>query len=402
MNKAHSIKLNPTKKQRQLFAQACGISRHSYNWGLNQWNERYKNGEKPSAMTLIKLQNSIKKTETPFYLNVSKTAPQYALWDLENAFKKFFKKETAYPKFKKKGRCVDSFLAVENKEQFKQQDFKIHIPRVGKVKCFENLRFKGKVNSVTVKRVANDWFAVVQIDSTEIPLVCENQATIGIDVGIKDLIICSDGTKFENPKALRIGLKSLKRYQRSLSRKVKGSNNRKRQQRIIAKKHQRIANIRKNAIHQATTAIIKKGFGRIVIEDLNVEGMAKNRKLSQAISDASFGEIARQLAYKCFWNGIELVKADRFFASSKTCSCCGHKKEILKLSERIYNCENCGLEIDRDVNAAKNLANYSPTAKSAESKAFGESTESHKVQSASMKNEITKLSNNIVQKCTLS
>jgi putative transposase len=397
MQKVHKIKLNPTVKQRKLFVQACGVKRHSYNWALAKWDEMYKAGEKPSAMALIKLQNSIKRTEMPFYLNVSKTAPQYACWDLENAFKNFFK-GAGYPKFKKKGRCTDSFIAVESSNQFKQSDFKINIPRVGKVKCFENLRFEGKVNSVTVSRTANDWFASVQIDSTEMPKVSENQATLGIDVGIKTMIICSDGTTFENPKALRKAMKGLKRSQRSLTRKAKGSSNRYKQSKRISVKHQRVSNIRSNAIHQATTAIVKKGFNKIVIEDLSVKSMLKNHKLAQALSDVSFGEISRQLAYKCQWNGIELVKADRWFASSKTCSGCGNKKDVLKLSEREYNCEECGLSIDRDLNAAINLANYSPTPKAGECQASGEVTESRKVRSRSKKDEITKLSNRVETK----
>jgi putative transposase len=400
MNKAHVIKLNPTVKQRNLFMQACGIKRHSYNWALAKWDEMYKAGEKPSAMTLIKLQNSIKKTETPFYLNVSKTAPQYAIWDVEAAFKNFFK-GAAYPKFKKKGRSVDSFVAVENKLAFKQANYKIHIPRVGKVKCFENLRFEGTVNNVTIKRITNDWFAVVNIISNETPAVCENQATVGVDLGIKTLLVLSDGTTFENPKALRKNMKRLKRLQRGLSRKQKGSKNRIKQQMRIAKKHQQISCIRKAAIHNATS-YIANNYAKVIIEDLKPKNMVKNHKLAQAIGDASFGEISRQLTYKCLWNGVELIKADQWFPSSKICSCCGNKKDVLKLSERIYKCEKCGLEIDRDFNAAKTLANYSPTPKSGGSKAFGERAESCKVQSSSAKNEISTLSNKNVKNSTLS
>lgn len=391
VNKAHQIKLYPTPIQEILLKKSCGVARYSYNWALSKWKELYDKGERPSAYSLIKLQNSIKKQKMPFFLEVSKTAPQYAIHNLESAFKKMWKEGHKRPKFKKKG-IKDSFVAVENSQGFKQKNYKIHIARVGKVKCSENLRFEGKVNNVTVKRVANMWFAVINIQvedkHIEAPVVSENQATVGVDMGIKSMMVLSDGTVYENPKALRSNLKSLKRLQRGLSRKQKGSKNRYKQRMKVARKHYRIANIRKNAIHQATSEIVKK-YDRIIIEDLKTVGMLKNRKLSQAIGDVSFGEIARQLAYKSQWSGKELVKADRFFASSKTCSNCGHKKEILKLSERTFRCEHCDFVCDRDVNAAKNLAKYSPTEKFSESEACGEgSSTNESLYSPSMNQEL--------------
>lgn len=318
---------------------------------------------------------------------ISKNCSQYAIHNVESAYKKMWKEKSGYPKFKKKG-VKDAFVAVEKNQDFKQKDFKIWIPRIGWVKCSENLRFEGKVNNVTVKRIADMWFAVVNIISNETPAVCENQVTVGVDLGIKTLIVLSDGTTFENPKALSKNMKQLKRLQRGLSRKQKGSNNRKKQQMKVARKYYRVSCIRKAAIHNATSHIAKN-YGKVVIETLKPKNMVKNRKLAGSVGDASFGEIARQLAYKCQWNGVKLVKADQWFASSKTCSCCGHKKELLKLSERLFSCENCGLEIDRDLNAAINLANYSPTAKSAGSQAFGEGSSVAETQhSPSMKDEI--------------
>lgn len=422
MNKAHQIKLYPTKSQEILLRKSCGVARYSFNWALNRWNELYKLGEKTSAYSLIKFQNSIKKEQMPFFKEVTKNAPQYAIHDVESAFKNYFrnlkdgtieKQKKSYvknrkskglpiiegklhnigkPNFKKKG-IHDSFVAVENKATFKQSDFKISLPRIGEIKCAENLRFEGKVNNVVVKRIANMWFAVINIEvlkPVEILVVGENQATIGIDMGIKRMMTLSDGTIYENPKALKSNLKGLKRLQRGLSRKVKGSNNRIRQQMRVANKYYRVSNIRKNAIHKATSEIVVK-YSRIVIEDLNVKGMMKNHKLAQALGDISFGEISRQLAYKANWQGKELVKADTFFASSKICSCCGHKKETLKLSDRIYNCDVCGLSIDRDLNASINLANYSSTSKLEGCKACGEVVEG--TQSESKKHEVTKLIN---------
>ncbi len=402
MIKAHQIKLYPTKSQERLLRQSCGVARFAFNWALNKWKTDYENGIKQSVYSLVKYLNSIKREQFPWMQETGKTCSQYAIHNVGRAYKKMWEEKRAYPKFKKKG-DKDSFIAVEKNKDFKQSKNKIWIPRIGWVKCAENLRFEGKVNYVAVKRVADIWLAVINIEIENIPIeapvTSENQAVIGVDMGIKSMMVLSDGTVYENPKALRRGMKSLKRSQRSLTRKVKGSSNRKKQQMKVARKHFRVSCIRKNAIHQATSEIVKK-YDKIVIETLKPRNMVKNRKLAQAISDVSFGEIARQLAYKAQWAGKELVKADQWFASSKICSCCGNKKEVLKLSERIYKCESCGLEIDRDLNAAKNLASYSPTSKFEGSEACGEVSEPRKVQRNSVKQEVNKLSNNIVQQCT--
>lgn len=389
IHKAHVIRLYPTKAQDTLLKKSCGVARYSYNWALAKWEDMYKNGEKPSAYTLIKHQNSIKREETPFFLEVSKCAPQYAIHDLESAYKHYFRKlkdgtiekqKNAYiakrlkkglplndkklksigkPKFKKKGKSQDSFLAVENCVQFKQSDFKIQLPRIGKVKCAENLRFEGKIINVVVKRIADKWFAVVNVELaiTAKPSTNENQVVLGVDVGIKDMLITSNGDYFENPKALKKNLGKLKRYQRSLSRKQEGSKNRFKQQMKVARLHYKIGCIRKYAIHKATTSIVESA-DVIVLEDLNVSGILKNHNLAQAVSDVSFYEIRRQIEYKAKWAGKQVIIADRFYPSSKTCSCCEWKNEELKLSDRIFKCKQCNLELDRDLNAAINLKRY--------------------------------------------
>jgi len=399
---------------------ASGTARFTYNWGIDTWGKMYKEGDKPSAITLNKHLNSIKRDEFPWMLEVTKTCPQYALWDLEDAFKRYFKglkddsiqkKRDAYvskqkskwlpinkdklrdigkPKFKKKG-IKDSFVAVENSLSFKQKGNHLWIPRLGYVKCHEELRFEGKVNNVVVKRIADMWFAIVNVEmNIPDPIVNENQVTVGVDLGIKTLITLSDGKTFENPKALKKNLKCLKRLQRSLTRKQKGSNNKKKVQMRLARKHYKVSCIRSNALHQAT-AYIADHYDKIVIEDLNVSGMVKNHNLSQAISDVSFYELRRQLEYKAGWKGKEVIVADRFFPSSKTCSCCGGIKKELKLSDRTYKCEVCNLEIDRDLNATINLANYSPTSKSEGCKACGEPSSLPKVSRGSKKQELNSL-----------
>jgi putative transposase len=372
MIKAHKVKLYPTRSQEILFRKSCGVARFSYNWALTKWDEQYKSGDNPSAYNLIKLITSIKKDQFPFFLEVSKTAPQYAIHNLEGAFKSFFKGYAKYPKFKKKG-VKDSFIALDNNVKFKQNNYKIWIPRIGWIKCAENLRFKGKVIYVVISRIANIWFASINIEMSQpapiIPIVGDNQA-IGVDLGISSMMILSNGTFIENPRALRNNLKRLKKYQRRLSKKKKGSNNRRKQQIKLSRAYYRVSCIRRNAIHQATTMIVKK-YDKIIIEDLNVIGMVKNRNLAQAVSDIAFGEISRQFQYKSSWYGKELIVADRWYASSKTCSNCGNKKKNMSLSERIYKCDHCGLKINRDLNAAKNLASYGPTPKYGESQASG-------------------------------
>lgn len=395
--KAHKIRLYPTQVQSVLLNKSCGVARFSYNWALAKWQELYAAGEKTSAYGLVKLQNSLKRSHWPFFMEVSKTAPQYAIHNLEKAFKKFFRGEARCPKFKKKS-GEKSFVAIENKEAFWQKDYRISIPRVGRVKCAENLRFEGKVNKVVVKCIANKWFAIISVEVLEsIPALKrnesgDNQAIVGIDLGIKTMMVLSDGSFYANPKALHRNMRRLKRMQRSLCRKVKGSNNRKRNAVRLASLHLKIANIRMDSIQKATTAIVAK-YDCIVLEDLNVIGMLKNRSLSGAISDVAFSEIRRQITYKSEANGVGLIIADRFFASSKTCSFCGYKKQSLNLSERNYTCESCGQSIDRDLNAAKNLAEYGTTLGLSGSQVCGEGS-----SVAEMQHSLSVKQN--VQQCT--
>ena len=395
MIKTHQIKLKPNKAQEIFFNKSCGVARFAYNWALRTWEEGYKKGEKQSAYTVIKHLNSIKKDQFPWMQEVGKCASQYPIHDLEFAYKKMWREGKGYPKNKKKG-VKDSFVAIESKAQYKGiKNSRIGIPRLGWVKCHENLRFEGKVNNVVIKRIADMWFAYINIEVTNStptlkPKEGDNQAIVGVDLGIKSMMVLSDGTVFENPKALRNNLKSLKRLQRGLTRKVKGSKNRKKQQMKLARKHYRVACIRKNAIHQATAIIVKK-YDKIVMETLRPANMVKCHNIAQSIKDASFGAISRQLAYKASWANRELVKASQWFPSTKMCSNCGSIKNDLTLSQRTYNCEKCGLSIDRDLNAAINLANYSPTSKFEGSEACGESSEPRKVQRTSKKQELSNL-----------
>jgi putative transposase len=220
-----------------------------------------------------------------------------------------------------------------------------------------------------VSEKAGRWFVSLQMEE-EINVPEKPKRELGVDLGIKSLATCSDGMIFENPKALRSRLKKLQRLSRNVSRKVKGSQNRKKAHKRLAKLHYRIACIRSDTIHKLTSSLTKNK-SRIVIEDLNVSGMMKNKRLSRAIADIGLFEVRRQLEYKGRWYGCEIDHADRFYPSSKRCSSCGFIKNDLQLSDRVYVCPVCGLEIDRDVNAAINLLNHR-TASSAGNYAFGE------------------------------
>lgn len=373
MFKTHRIKLYPTPKQEEFFRKSVGTARFAYNWALSKWPELYAAGEKPSAYSVRKLLNSIKREQFPWMLEVGKCAPEYAIFNLETAYKKMWREGKGYPKFKKKG-VRDTFIAVENWQAFNQKDYKIKIPRLGWVKCAENLRYSGKVNHVVIVRKVDMWFAHVNIEvkeeiPNEILTPRENQATVGIDLGISNLMTLSNGETIKMPD-LRRDRKRLKTLDRRLNRKVEGSRNRWKARMRFARQHYKMTCKKEGVTHKATASIVRN-FDRIIIEDLDAQAMRKNKQIARLLVDVPLYEIRRQLTYKALWAGKELVVADRWFASSKTCSACGHKKEKLELSERVFSCEKCGLRIDRDLNAAQNLANYSPTSESGESYASG-------------------------------
>jgi putative transposase len=220
----------------------------------------------------------------------------------------------------------------------------------------EEVRFQGKIMSYTVSRDVDRWYVSVLVE-TEVEELLKTGKTVGVDLGIKTLATMSDGTTIENPHLLKKQMRKLARKQRELSRKQKGSNNREKARIKVAKIHRTVRLARLDVLHQATTKLVRS-YDTIVIEDLNVKGMVKNHKLARAISDCGFGMFRTMLENKCKMYGKTLVVADRFFPSSKTCSKCGNKKDQLSLSERTYQCELCGFEMDRDLNAAINLEKY--------------------------------------------
>ena len=359
---SHKIRLHPNNKQATYFAKAAGTARFAYNWALAEWQTQYaawkedNSQPKPSQFSLRKQLNAIKREQFPWMLEVTKNAPQMAIIQLGLAFKNFFAGRAKYPQFKKKGKSRDSFTLTN--DQFSVDACRIRIPNLGSVRMRETLRFSGKILSATISRTADQWFVsyTVDTDSNHLP-PAENQGVVGVDLGVSALATLSTGEIVAGAKPHKTLLSRLQRLSRSLSRKIKGSNNRNKAKAKLAKLHARIANIRKDTLHQLTTDLTRR-FHTIGIEDLNVSGMVRNRHLSRAISDMGFFEFRRQLAYKAEMRGGVVIVADRFFASSKTCSACGHKIEKLSLSIRQWDCPTCGASHDRDVNAAMNLANH--------------------------------------------
>lgn len=388
--KSFKIRLEPNNKQATLFLQHCGVARHAYNTGLAYCNDLFKSGEKiPSAITLHKWLVATVKKGNPWYYQSSKCSPQEALRDLEKAFKNFHKlqKKSGYtlkdkkgflkglPNFKKKGK-KDSFYLEGS---IKIEGNLIKLPKIGWVKLSENVDINNIKNCV-VSRKADDWF--ISFKTEYVPIKTEKKFdVVGGDLGIKTLLTLSNGDIFESIKPYKNAKKKLKKQQKEVSRRfVKGaknqSNNYKKSVLKLSKTHAQVANVRLDSLHKITT-YLAKNFQTVVIEDLKVSNMVKNHNLASAILDGGFFEFKRQLLYKKEWYGGSVILANTYFPSSKLCSCCGSKKEVLKLSEREYACTECSSIIDRDFNASKNLENLAVSStvtafgdKSSDSKEF--------------------------------
>jgi len=359
--RAYKVQLDVNNKQQTLLLQHIGCARWAYNWALAKKKESFDKKEKiPNAIELHRELNKLKQSEIPWMYNSSKTSPQNALRDCDKAFQNFFtrckkkvKGKKGFPKFKSKKNEKQSFrldgaISVESDC--------IKLPRIGKLKLAEKDYIPNdcKILSATVSKYAGKWLVSVQVEAPDRGHSNVNNEVVGIDLGIKTLATCSDGSIYENPKVLKKNLKRLKRKQKQLSRKKKGSKNYEKAQQKLAKLHYHISNIRKDCLHKITSKIIDENQV-IVLEDLKVKNMMKNHCLAQAISDVGLFEFRRQIEYKAKWNGRKVIFADTFFPSSKTCSCCGWKNSDLKLTDRVFECKMCDMKIDRDFNASLNL-----------------------------------------------
>ena len=375
MIKGYRIRIYPNKEQKILIEKHIGCCRFLWNYMLSLQNENYEKGNKYiSRYDMIRSLTLLKKQEEYLWLNeVSNTSLQNICIDLDKDFKGFFKKLNGYPKFKSKKKSKNIYPVCCNRFYFKD-NIHIQIQMLGIVKCKTDFKVpigKHKFSNVRLSKELNKYFISFGLE-------CENQVrklndySMGIDLGVKELAAVSygdDSLIFHNinkSSKMRKLNRELKHLQRCVSRKYKANrqgnkyiktNNIVKLEKKIYKINRKISNIRTNYIHQITHKLVELLPKRVVMENLNVSGMMKNKHLSEAIAEQGFYRFISYMKYKCEWNGIEFIQVDRFYPSSKTCSCCRKVKKDLKLSDRIFKCE-CGAEIDRDINAAINLKNY--------------------------------------------
>ncbi len=356
MLKTHKIALDPNNVQATLFAQHCGYARVAYNHALADFKDGLDNNEWRSISALNKRFNATKRETYEWCDELSQIPANQAIWtNLNNAIIRWRSGVSRFPRFKKRS-YGQSYQADSGRDTISVEGQYIKLPKIGWVRMFQSLRYLGTICKVVISKNGHRWFASILVDTFVDDPVPDNRGkpVVGVDVGIKHLAVTSEGVYYDNPKALKRHERKLKRLQRRFSRKVKGSGNWYKLKDTIAKLHYRITCIREDAHHKATTAIVN-GANRIGIESLNVVGMVKNHSLAKALSDASLSNFLMRLKYKADHLGIKIVEADAFYPSSKTCSNCGTIDSDLSLSDRMYQCNDCGHIQDRDLNAAINL-----------------------------------------------
>lgn len=352
MLKAYKFRLYPNKEQQEYFAKCFGCTRFIYNQMLADKTEYYKK----TGEMLYNTPAQYKK-EYPWLKEVDSLALANAQMNLDKAYKNFFRdKSVGFPKFKSKKRNRYSYTTNNQKGTIYIEDKYIKLPKLkSMIKIVQHRHFDGEIKSCTVSKTpANKYYISILVDE-DIKQLPKNNNKVGIDLGIKDFAITSDGEVFENPKWLRKSEKRLAKLQRDLSRKKKGSNNRNKARLKVAKLHEKIVNQRKDFLHKLSSEIINENQV-IVLEDLRVSNMLKNHKLAKAISEVSWYEFRRQLEYKAGWYGREIIIAPSNYASSQLCSSCGYKNpEVKSLALREWTCPKCNAKHDRDINASKNL-----------------------------------------------
>lgn len=375
MIKAIKVQLKPNNKQNSLLFQCAGTARWAYNWAIAKQEENYENGGKFLSDGILRKElTQLKQDEFAWLYKYSNNITKQAVKDACEAYKKFFKKIAKKPKFKSKRKSKPAFYHDNIKIKFTKTH--IQVEKLGKIKLteFGRIPTDGKYSNPRITYDGLNWSVSVGIEMSDMTINKPVSEPIGVDVGIKDLAVISTGKVYKNinkTKSVKKYNKRLKRLQKQASRqydknyknKIKGKGkNLLKLEKQINKTYKRLTNIRDNHIHQVTMKLVKTKPEYIVIEDLNISGMMKNKHLSKAIAQQKLYEFRRQLEYKCLWYGVKLIIADRFYPSSKLCSCCGHIKKDLKLSDRVYKCE-CGNLIDRDLQASINLREYPKLAK---------------------------------------
>lgn len=375
MHEAVKVALDPTPTQERRFLSHAGAARFAYNAALAHVKEAIEAGEKPewSFYSLRKWWNANKDELAVdddgviWWRSNSKESYEHGVESLAKGLSNWARsrkgtrkgRRVGFPKFKAKGKTVPRFAYATGSFGLVENDpMALKLPRVGRVHCMENVSARvgdARVLRMTISRRAGRWYASLTIEREDEPMnPTPKGGAVGVDLGIKTFTTLSDGTVFENPRHLKKSEQKLKRAQRTLSRKMPGSNRRDKARAKVARIHAHVASQRNDALHNLTTHLANK-YSEISIEDLNVTGMTKNHALAKSVMDASFGEFRRQLEYKTARTGARLNVVDRWYPSSKMCSGCGRVKAKLSLSERTYRCESCGLIMDRDLNAANNI-----------------------------------------------
>ena len=358
MLKAYKYRIYPNNEQKAQIAKTFGCCRFVYNQTLAYRKETYEKEKKSVSKTdCNNYCNRELKKEYEWLKEVDKFALTNAIYNMDAAFQKFFKEHAGYPKFKSKHDNHKSYTTNFTNGNIAADfgDGKIKLPKLKQVKAKLHREFEGQIKSATVSQAPSGKYYVSILVETEHEELPHTDKNTGLDLGVKDLCITSDGTKYWNPKTIRKYEKKLAKLQRQLSHKEKRSRNYYKQKKKIASCHEKIRNTRKDYLHKVSHEIISENQV-IVSEDLQIKNMVKNHDLAKSISDASWNELTRQLGYKAEWNGREYIKIDTFYASSQICSTCGYQNTDIKdLSVREWRCPKCRAKHDRDINAAKNI-----------------------------------------------